>query len=420
MIENKNKDFAIRLEAIIDTAIDGIITISDRGMVETMNHAAAGIFGYDESEIIGHNINVLMPAPYRREHDGYLERYNRTKEPRIIGTGREVRGKKKNGEVFPFRLAVSEVILNDRIIFTGIIHDLSEVKKAQKEIIVLNQKLEDMVARRTQELEKAINQLLTTNNSLESEIKERSEIEKLLKKNELELKQSLEKEKELSEMKSRFVTTASHEFRTPLTSILSSVSLIGKYQENSQQSNREKHIHRIKSAVSDLTGILNDFLSLSKLEEGRVDVDFSEVDLKELCSTVARETRGLLKGDQKVQHKLSGHPTTVNSDSKILKNILFNLVSNAIKYSDIDIYCDITISDSHFEIKIRDQGIGIPAEDQKFLFTRFFRAGNVTNIQGTGLGLNIVRRYVELLEGDISYTSELEVGSTFHVKIPKK
>lgn len=415
---SENNDFTKRLEAIIDTAIDGIITMNDKGIVESINPSAAKIFGYAPEEVIGNNVNMLMPPPTKREHDQYIKNYLETKTRKIIGIGREVLGKKQNGEIFPFRLAVSEVKLDDRIIFTGIIHDLSEVTKAREEIQVLNKQLEIKVGERTYELEKVVNQLLNTNAALENEIKERKEIENRLKENEEELIQSLEKEKELSELKSRFVTTASHEFRTPLTSILSSASLIGKYPEAFQQANREKHIERIKSAVTNLTGILNDFLSLSKLEEGKFTVNFGEVKLEKLCMEVSLETKGMLKDGQIIEHNVIGEDKTVFSDERILKNILFNLISNAIKYSDATINCHIVINEENFEIHIKDRGIGIPVEDQKHLFTRFFRAGNVTNIQGTGLGLNIVRRYVDLLKGQISFESIHEEGTTFSIIIP--
>lgn len=418
MSKANTSDFSSRLESIIEAAIDGIITIDDKGIIETMNPAAAKIFRYLPDEIIGSNIKVLMPNPYHQEHDDYIKRYVKTKEPRIIGIGREVTGKKKNGDLFPFRLAVSEVILNDRIIFTGIIHDLTEVKNAQKEIQELNQALEEKVNERTLELEKVVNQLLQTNRSYENELKERKEIEKQLRINENELTKSLEKEKELSELKTRFVTTASHEFRTPLTSILSSASLIGKYPLAEQQDNREKHIQRIKSAVTNLTGILNDFLSLSKLEEGKIEVTKSQIDLEVLCNDVVDQLKGIRKPNQNIIHRVTGSKL-IYSDERVLKNILFNLTSNAIKYSDTDISCRIECLPTYFTIIVKDSGIGIPIEDQKYLFTRFFRAGNVTNIQGTGLGLNIVRRYVELLEGEITFQSEHEVGTTFIIKIPQ-
>lgn len=411
-------DFAQRLKAIIDTAIDGIITINNRGIIETVNPSAARLFDYDQKEIIGNNIKMLMPEPYHSEHDGYISRYNTTKKPRIIGIGREVIGRKKDGSHFPFRLAVSEVILNDRVIFTGIIHDLTNVKEAEEKIIVLNKQLEKKVAERTLELEKTVNTLLSTNTKMQKEIKDRMTAEEKLKLNEAELRMALTKEKELSELKSRFVSMASHEFRTPLTSILSSAAIIGRYDKEEQQVNREKHIKRIKSSVANLTGILNDFLSLSKLEEGRVEINYSEVNLHELCSEVIEDTKGLLKSEQTIIHEVKGEGAIVLVDERILRNILFNLVSNALKYSDKDIHCIITFEDAYFKFEIKDQGIGIPKEDQKYLFSRFFRAGNVTNIQGTGLGLNIVKQYIDLLKGEISFVSEHEVGTTFIVKIP--
>ena len=172
-----NQDFAQRIEAIINTAIDGIITIDHKGVVETINKAALNLFGYEEKEVIGNKINNLMPNPYKDEHDGYVNRYLHTKEARIIGIGREVHGQRKDGSIFPFRLAVSEVILNNRIIFTGIIHDLSEVKQAQEEILKLNEELEIKVMNRTYELEDVVNKLLRTNVKLEEEISERLIVE---------------------------------------------------------------------------------------------------------------------------------------------------------------------------------------------------------------------------------------------------
>jgi len=417
-MDQDKDEFVQRLESIINTAIDGIITIDVKGTVEMMNPSAAVLFGYQPQDVIGNNIKMLMPSPYHEEHDGYLHRYHKTKVPHIIDIGREVFGKTKTGEVFPMRLAVSEVILNDRIIYTGIIHDLSDVKLAQDKIIALNKQLEGKVEERTYELEKVVNKLLTINTDLKREVSDRLTAEKNLKISQAELKESLNKEKELNELKSRFVSMASHEFRTPLTTIMSSASLISKYDKTEQQANREKHVKRIKSAVVNLTGILNDFLSLSKLEEGAIRVNPQTIHLEDLCLEVIDEVKGLIKPNQKIIHHVQGEQKEFISDKGILKNILFNLISNAIKYSSDIITCDLNFHPELIEIAIKDKGIGIPMEDQKYLFTRFFRAQNVTNIQGTGLGLNIVRRYVDLLQGTITFDSAHEKGTTFTVTLP--
>ena len=174
----------------------------------------------------------------------------------------------------------------------------------------------------------------------------------------------------------------------------------------------------VQGLINDKYGCCNDFLSLSKLEEGRVEVHLTELDLDLLCDEVIEDIKGLLKSNQTIKHTIIGDNPKVIVDERILRNILFNLISNAIKYSDKDITCKVIFKKSYFQFEIADKGIGIPKEDQKYLFSRFFRAGNVTNIQGTGLGLNIVKSYVEILNGEISFKSEHEIGSTFIVKIP--
>ena len=412
------RDLFLRLQGIFESSIDAIITINDRGIIEMVNKATSDLFLYSHEEMIDQNIKMLMPEPYKREHDGYLNAYNKTKIPKIIGIGREVTGQRKDGTTFPCRLAVSEVILNDRVIFTGIIHDMTEIVTAREKILDLNKNLSQKVDERTAQLEDAINKLLTNNIELGKEIETREKAEKKLKESQIELQEAFQKEKELGELKSRFVSMASHEFRTPLATILSSASLISKYENADQQEQRLKHVNRIKDSVTNLTGILNDFLSLSKLEEGKIDVNLERFDLNELLVKINNELLGVLKPGQKILFSVSPELNSIRSDQRILKNILFNLISNGIKYSESDIICNFLKEKDLFIITVIDQGMGIPYEDQKYLFDRFFRAGNVINIQGTGLGLNIVKRYIDLLDGDITFVSELNKGTEFKVSLP--
>lgn len=232
-----------------------------------------------------------------------------------------------------------------------------------------------------------------------------------------DMRNALEKERSLNELKSRFVSVASHEFRTPLGTILSSVSLISKYNEPGDQEKRTKHISRIKSAVVNLTGILNDFLSLSKLEEGKVSYNPVIIDLKEICEEVKEEMQVTAKAGQNILLSNTGNQTCILMDKQILKNILINLTSNAIKYSPENENIGISTDNANGKLTIRvtDHGIGIPVEDQKHLFDTFFRAGNVTNIQGTGLGLNIVKKYVDMLKGSIDFKSKPDQGTEFTI-----
>jgi PAS domain S-box-containing protein len=411
---------AMRLQAIIETAIDGIITIDERAIVDHINPAAAKLFGYDPTEIIGNNIKMLMPSPYREEHDGYLHNYHQTGKAYIIGIGREVEGLKKDGAIFPIRLAVSEMHIDGKRMYTGIIHDLTDVKAAEAKVLELNRQLENKVALRTEELAKAIDRLLGINRKLEREITERETVENELREREHELQQALEKEKELNALKSRFVSMASHEFRTPLSTILSSVELVEMYQREDQQERRERHIGRIKTAVGNLTDILNDFLSLSRLDEGRIEAQTEVFHLETFIQNIVEDVEHLLKTGQKLHYQGDNTDCHIKLDKRFLKNIFLNLLSNASKYSEegqtIRCFCQVT--DNELTLEIIDEGIGIPEEDQKHLFTRFFRANNVENIKGTGLGLHIVRRYAELLNGQISFTSQLGKGSAFTVTVP--
>ncbi len=408
------------LEAIIGNAVDGIIIIDNRGRIQMTNEATSLLFGYGAEEMLGQNINMLMPEPHRSAHDGYLQNYMATGEGQIIGVGREVQGKRKNGELFPFRLGVSRIETEVGLLFTGVIHDLTEEHKAKEEIINLNRELEQKVEERTEKLTEVVNKLLQSNLKLEEQIKERRAAEEALKQNEEELRKALEREKELSELKSRFVSMASHEFRTPLTTIASSSELIKLYTDTAQQPKREKHLRRIQSAVTNLTGILGDFLSLSKLEEGKISNVPSPVSLPELLEESVDDVHVLLKKEQSVVRDFEGLDEEVMIDKKILKNIMLNLLSNAIKYSDpgTTVWLTARLEQGTLKVRVRDEGIGIPESDQKHLFSRFFRADNAVNIQGTGLGLNIVHRYLELLGGSIDFESVEGKGTTFFFEVP--
>lgn len=413
------RDSKSRLKAIFESAVDGIITINERGIIETINPAVTRLFQYKASEIVGKNISVLMPEPHQSKHDQYIGNYLRTGEQKIIGIGRIVEGRKRDGTIFPFRLSISQAHVGDKRIFTGVIHDMTRAIEAEEKIKRLNAQLEQRVEERTEKLAEVVNRLLATNQQLEREVSERRSVEEALRESERELLRSLQKEKELNELKSRFVSTASHEFRTPLSAILSSASLISRYTDAEGQARREKHISRIKSAVSNLTGILNDFLSLSKLEEGRVEYSPCEFDWEEFAGDLVEEIRPTLKKGQEILLHNTGR-TVICQDKRLLKNSLINLLSNASKYSEAgqNIQLNMYNEPEGVRFEVVDQGIGISPKDQEHLFTRFFRAENASNIQGTGLGLNIVQRYVQLMGGKIHFDSAEGQGSTFELRLP--
>jgi len=390
---------AALLIAIIENAIDGIITINERGIIESINPAACKLFEYIPEEVIGKNVSMLMPPPDKEQHDEYLHRYQQTGHAHIIGIGREVKGLKKSGAIFPFRLGISQVQYSGRKIYTGFIHDLSREKEAENQLKEYATHLEDLVTERTQSLKATVEALQVA-------------------KEEVSL--SLEKEKELGLLKSRFVSIASHEFRTPLTSVQLSVSLIEKYAEPFKNSNIIKHVGKIKNAVGNLTSILNDFLSLEKLESGKQEAMFYDFDLVKFSEVIIEEMQVLAKQNQNIIYQHTGTESTIRLDQNLLKNCIVNLVSNAIKYSGENTFIDFTteINERECIITVSDNGIGIPEADQKHLFEAFFRAHNTGTIPGTGLGLNIVARYTHLMNGIINFKSEVNQGTLFTITFP--
>jgi signal transduction histidine kinase/DNA-binding response OmpR family regulator len=239
---------------------------------------------------------------------------------------------------------------------------------------------------------------------------------------EQEMRGALEKERELNELKSRFVSMASHEFRTPLSTILSSASLLARYPQISENERIQRHVNRIKSSVNQLNDILEDFLSLSRLEEGAVETKPQPFQPRELVENLLDELRMHTKPDQSIRFDYQGRDEEAVTDPRLLRNILTNLLSNAIKYSpegsEVVFRGRHTAEALYFEVA--DRGIGIPEGELDYLFTRFFRASNATNIQGTGLGLNIVKRYIDLLQGTIDYRTALDEGTVFYLHIPVK
>ncbi|RDC58641.1 PAS domain S-box protein [Pedobacter chinensis] len=382
------------LDAIIENAIDGIITIDDRGIIEHLNPAALELFGYSREELVGKNVSVLMPQPDKARHDSYIQNYHNTGIKHIIGIGREVRGQRKDGSVFPFRLGVSEVKFSDRKIYTGFVHDLSKEKANEEQIKSYTEKLEVKIKERTRDLVKLVSELETAKENMQA---------------------LFQKEKELNQLKTRFVSMASHEFRTPLSAIQLSASLIDKYTLKHDVSNVEKHTSKIKNSINNLTTILNDFLSLEKLEAGKVEASANWFNIISFAEEITEEMQLMTKENQHIIYEHTGITADVYLDPNLLRNCIINLISNAVKYSGADtlIQFNTRLMDNQLILEVKDNGIGIPQTDQKNLFEPFFRAHNTGDIPGTGLGLNIVNRYVNLMGGTVNCVSEQNNGTTF-------
>ena len=368
-------------KAILDNAGAMIIATDEKGILKLFNPEASQNIGYNQEEVVNnftpilyHNIleietkrtSLLDEFGIRIEDDfGVLVE----KAKRNIHEEEQYTFIRKNGAPLPVLLTISAIrdTIGEITGFMWIAIDISERKKAEEK-----------------------------------------------------LHESLKKEKELGELKSRFVSMASHEFRTPLSTILSSAYLIEKYITTSDQPKRDKHLQRIFSSVNMLTNILNDFLSLGKIEEGKILVKLSDINIQELMISISRDMKNTLKNHQKIRCYHEGNPF-VYLDISLLKHIVMNLVSNASKFSFEKSWIEINTinSDHQICISVKDFGMGIAVDDQKHLMERFFRGANAGNIQGTGLGLHIVAKYTELMNGRVECKSELEKGTEFVIVFDK-
>jgi PAS domain S-box-containing protein len=393
------------LDALFKHATEGIVVVDRQASIVMLNPKARELFGYKDQELIGKKIETLIPKRYTGNHVGYRDGYLQAPHARGMGHAMDLFARRIDGSEFPVEVSLSPFKTSDGEFVVSFVIDITERKKQENRIIEanleiqkLNAELEERVQQRTEELAAAIRRI------------EQSQEEVI---------RALKKERELNNMKSQFVTIASHEFRTPLATILSSASLIGRYARTEDEEKRQKHVQRIKSTVSNLTEILNDFLSIGKLEEGRVHCVPVLTDLPEFCRNLIEEIKGLCKEGQQIFFDYEGE-SNAWIDKQLLRNVLFNLLSNAIKYSDNDksIFLRMKTSPGHIGIEVEDQGIGIPEQDQAHIFDRFFRAHNAGNAQGTGLGLNIVQNYINLMGGTVKFHSEAGKGTTFVVDLP--
>jgi len=368
-IEEELRESEAKIRAILDTAVDAIITIDETAIVQSFNPAAEAMFGYAADEVIGHNVKMLQPEPYRSQHDTYIKNYLRSGQAKIVGVGREVVGQRKDGTTFPMDLAVSEILLEKKRMFTGIVRDISDRKQAEEAL---------RTAKRNAEA--------------------------------------------ANKTKSEFLAVMSHEIRTPMNAIIGMADLLAESPLNPDQ---KQYVQVFRSAGETLLNLINDILDLSKVESGHTELEKVGFDLGELVDQLSSITsvRASEKGIEFAFHVMPNVPTKLIGDPFRLRQILMNLTGNSIKFTEqgevvVQIQVD-AINEGNRGVgllfSVSDTGIGIPAEKQRVIFDSFTQVDSSTtrHYGGTGLGLNIVKRLVELMGGRIWVESKEASGSTF-------
>lgn len=405
-----------QFEALFNYATIGIVVTDAQGSIINFNRKAESDFGYTKEEVLGKPVDILLPQSLKSKHEHYRSGFYKHPSPRAMGAGRDLFGLKKDGSVFPVEVSLSNYTIENSIFVIAFVIDITIRKNSEE--IQLAQK---------NELERVSKEVKQLNAGLEKKIEDRTKMLRetltALEKSKGELSEALKTEKELGELKSRFVSMASHEFKTPLSTILSSSYLLEQYNNIDAPEKRIKHIERIKNAVGDMKNILDDFLSLDKLDEGLIKADIKPMSAEDCVKEfhlVISEMQINLKPGQQINFKYTGN-SEVMLDKHLLRNICMNLLSNATKFSPEASVINITagFNPDSFNLSVQDYGIGVPENDKQHLFERFFRAKNAFNIQGTGLGLHIVAKYIELMNGDITIESKLDEGTTFTIRIPK-
>lgn len=404
----------MQVHALFEHATEGIVLTDDKGKIVLLNPAAGRLFGYTADELLQRPVEVLIPARMHPAHAGYREGFYHHPGNRTMGHGRDLFARKKDGSEFPVEVSLSYYRQKNKFFVIAFIVDITQRKQSEREL--LGQKAQ---------LEQITEDMRALNTGLETKVEQRTQIlrEALLEleRSQQELSEALSKEKELSEIKSRFVSMASHEFRTPLSTVLSSASLLSKYTLAEQQDQRDKHIRRIKDSVKHLNNLLEDFLSLGKLEEGHIKAEPALFPVKEFLDETVDEMASILKDGQQIHCEYNGL-SEFTGDKRLLKNILLNLLSNAVKFSPEGSPILLKagqVSGKGLTLSVSDRGIGISEADREHLFSSFYRGGNALNIEGTGLGLHLVKKYMDLLQGTIVLDSVLNGGTTVTIRLPE-
>jgi PAS domain S-box-containing protein len=399
-----------KFKAVFQNASLGILVIDKFGNIILANNFLLTQFGYaDADELVGKKMEMLIPQRYHHRHVSDRDSFTAHPETRPMGTGRDLFGIRKDGTELPLEISLSSYTNDQGVFSIAFISDISARIEVQKKLSEQRLKLASMNKK-----------METLNEELEKKVEERTfKLQETLQKLEAskdELAKALNKEKDLGDLKSAFVSMASHEFRTPLSTILSSASLLAKYKLTEEQPNRDKHVQRIKSSVINLNNILNEFLSLGKIEDGKIIAHFADFDIKEFILQQCNEMTDIFKPGQAIDYVHHGKKM-VTLDENLFKNVLINVLTNAAKFSaeNKPIYIATKVDDHQFRFTIKDEGIGISKKDQDHLFEIFFRGSNALNIPGTGLGLHIVAKYIEMMNGKIKLKSELNKGTEINL-----
>jgi len=352
-----------RIRAIVETAVDSIITIDEHGIVDTFNSAAERLFGYHAAEVIGRNVSMLMPAPYREQHDGYLARYLASGEKKIIGIGREVLGLRKDGTTFPMDLAVAETRFGARRLFTGMVRDISERKRA-----------EERQARLLQEISSANEELRN------------------------------------------FAYVVSHDLKAPLRAIGSLADWIATDNADKFDAEGQEHLRLLISRVRRMDGLIDGILQYSRV--GRLKETQVAVDLDALV----HEVIDLLHPAENITVHIDNTLPTVVAERTRLQQVFQNLLSNAIKYLDKprgEIHVGCKAENGAWRFHVSDNGPGIEARHFDRIFQLFQTLAPRDRVESTGVGLALVKKIVEMYGGRIWLESEVGRGSTFYFTLSR-
>lgn len=404
-IENALKESEERFKTLSNVAEEGIL-IHDDGIILDANDALLNMFGYAREEAIGASaFDYIHPDFVEQVRDLVLNDYDKPYE--IVGV-------RKNGEEVYCQLIGKPLAYKGKMRRVAVVRDITELKLAQRELKIMNEQLEDRVAERTSQLEETLEELRFEN-------EERRRTQEELYKAKEKLVRALEREIELSELKSRFITMVSHEYRTPLTVILSSTYILDRLYEMRSKAEFDAHVSRIQDSVKTMTKLLDDVIAIGKTEKVGVDYEIDEYNIIGLIREIIDQQKVMDDYNHEFAFNYPSNEIIIQTDDKLVHNIVINLLSNAIKFSPKNKTITVSVSDSDKElcVSVEDEGIGIPPDETERMFEPFHRFSNVGNSPGAGLGLAITKKFVDVLKGRITCESKLGVGTTFRVYLPK-